>query len=162
MKDNSENILITLERWNNGERPKKLYHMTMIQNVLDIADDGILINPPNKMFKQLDNKVYLANSISFCEDYLVDLFAEALANKFESKDNIKTLEIRYMIFEVDADKLDINKLHIDDILTPLSNNEYIKSFTYDENIDTSKIHLITNIYTQVYLKEELIERFNLN
>ena len=159
--EKTELNLITLEQWNKGDRPKKLYHITPMLNVLSILDEGLLKSNTNKMFEQSEDLVYLANSIEFCEDYMVDLFTTPLANSFGSIEAIKPVEVKYMIFEIDVNKLNIDLIAIDKLLEPQLDNEYIKSFTYNGDIGQEAIDLIPNIYSQYYLREELIERFNL-
>ena len=151
---------VTLGQWKNCKIPEKLYHITLLDNVFDIMEFGLKTDAPEKMFKNSRNVIYLGTDINFCEDYMVNLFAEALANKFESLDDIRTIEVKFMVFEIETKNLEKIKLNIDELLEPHADNEYILSFTYDDNINREYVHLLPTLYSQKYIKEELIEYFN--
>lgn len=120
-------------------------------------EDGIKRDDVDKNFTESENKVYLYESMSTCEDNFVNLFAKALADRYKTKEEVVTTSVKFVILEVDMDNLENNLLSIDKYLEPLKDNEYIQSFVYNGDIPSESIKFIPQVYEQTYLKEEILE-----
>lgn len=150
--------LITIGQFNNGCRPEKLYHVTTQDRLESILKEGLNPLHSRKQFDFSEEAVYMTPELELCYSYINDLYTDALATRFKTKEDAVDTLVTFAIMEIDCSKLNEKYFDLDEVFeTGKEDHEIIGAYTYANVIKPEYIKVVHKDIEHLYRKEEIAE-----